>query len=76
MHFSAICGLAVEIHCNVGHDASITAISMPRCGELSFSVRKALFRDAEMTIKIIVERSSQKGGRQGVRNRGQQGTPT
>ena len=27
-----------------------------------------------MTIKIIFERSSQKGGRQGVRNKGQQGT--
>ena len=32
------------------------------------------FRDAEMTIKIIFERSSQKGGRQGVRKEGQQGT--
>ena len=31
-------------------------------------------RDAEMTIKIIFERSSQKGGRQGVRKEGQQGT--
>ena len=29
------------------------------------------FRDAEMTIKIIFERSSQKGGRQGVRKEGQ-----
>ena len=27
-----------------------------------------------MTIKIICERSSQKGGRQGVRKEGQQGT--
>ena len=27
-----------------------------------------------MTIKIIFERSSQKGGRQGVRKEGQQGT--
>ena len=32
------------------------------------------FRDAEVTIKIIFERSSQKGPRQGVRNEGQQGT--
>ena len=31
-------------------------------------------RDAEMTIKIIFERSSQKGGWQGVRKEGQQGT--
>ena len=31
-------------------------------------------RDAEMTIKIIFERWSQKGGRQGVRKEGQQGT--
>ena len=31
-------------------------------------------RDAEITIKIIFERSSQKGGRQGVRKEGQQGT--
>ena len=43
------------------------------------SVRKKvtsrlLIRDAEMTIKIISERSSQKGGRQGVRKEGQQGT--
>ena len=29
-------------------------------------------RDAEMTIKIIFVRSSQKGGRQGVRKEGQQ----
>ena len=33
-----------------------------------------LVRDAEMTIKIIFERSSQKGGRQGVRKEGRQGT--
>ena len=32
------------------------------------------FRDAEMMIKIIFERSSQKGGRQGVPKEGQQGT--
>ena len=32
------------------------------------------FRDAKMTIKIMSERSSQKGGRQGVRKEGQQGT--
>ena len=32
------------------------------------------FRDAEMTIKIIFERSSQKGGLQRVRKEGQQGT--
>ena len=32
------------------------------------------FRDAEMTIKINFERSSQKGGRQGFRKEGQQGT--
>ena len=31
-------------------------------------------RDAETTIKIISERSSQKGGRQGGRKEGQQGT--
>ena len=31
-------------------------------------------RDAEMTIKLIFERSSQKGGRQRVRKEGQQGT--
>ena len=31
-------------------------------------------RDAEMMTKIIFERSSQKGGRQGVRKQGQQGT--
>ena len=35
---------------------------------------KAFLRDAEMTTKIIFERSSQKGGRQGVRKEGQQGT--
>ena len=31
-------------------------------------------RDADMTIKTMFERSSQKGGRQGVRKEGQQGT--
>ena len=31
-------------------------------------------RDAEMTVKIIFERSSQKGRRQGVRKEGEQGT--
>ena len=31
-------------------------------------------RDAEMTIKTVFERWSQKGGRQGVRKEGQQGT--
>ena len=31
-------------------------------------------RDAEMTIKIIFERPSQKGGRQGARKKGRQGT--
>ena len=36
MRFTAICALAVEIHCDLGHDASITAIAMPRCGELRF----------------------------------------
>ena len=25
--------LAAEIHCNVGHDADIAVIAMPRCGE-------------------------------------------
>ena len=34
--FTAICALAAEIHCDVGHDASIIAIAMPRCGELRF----------------------------------------
>ena len=34
MHFPAICALTAEIHCDVDHDASITAIAMPRCGEL------------------------------------------
>ena len=33
-----------------------------------------IFRDAEMTMKIIFERSSQKGGRQGARKEGQEGT--
>ena len=32
--FTAICALAVEIHCDVGHDASIIASALPRCGEL------------------------------------------
>ena len=32
--FTAICALAAEIHCDVGHDASITALAMPRCGDL------------------------------------------
>ena len=32
------------------------------------------FRNAEMTIKITFERSSQKGGRQGVRKEGRQET--
>ena len=34
--FVAICVLIAEIHCDVGHDASITAIAMLRCGELRF----------------------------------------
>ena len=34
MHLPAICALTAEIHCDVDHDASITAIAMPRCGEL------------------------------------------
>ena len=38
--FTAICTLAEEIHCNVGHDAGTTASAMflfvPRCGELRF----------------------------------------
>ena len=38
--FTAICTLAEEIHCNVGHDAGIIASAMflflPRCGELRF----------------------------------------
>ena len=37
------------------------------------SLARVCFRDAKMTIKIIFERSSQKGGRQGVRKGGQQG---
>ena len=32
--FSVQNTLVAEIHCDVGHDASITAIAMPRCGEL------------------------------------------
>ena len=32
-----------------------------------------IVRDAEMTIQVFFERSSQKGGRQGVRKEGQQG---
>ena len=32
--FTAICTLAAEIQCDVGHDASITASAMLRCGEL------------------------------------------
>ena len=32
--FTAIYTLAAEIHCDVGHDASITTSAMPRCGEL------------------------------------------
>ena len=32
--FTAICALAAEIHCNVGHDAGFIASAMPRCGEL------------------------------------------
>ena len=40
----------------------------------SEEVRAVQFRDAEMTIKIISETSSRKGGRQGVREEGQQGT--
>ena len=31
---TAIWAIAAEIHCDVGHDASITAIAMPRRGEL------------------------------------------
>ena len=34
MRFIPICALIAEIHCDIGHDASITAIAMPRCGEL------------------------------------------
>ena len=37
------------------------------------SAKERKIRDAEMTIKINVERSSQKGGRHGVRKEGQQG---
>ena len=43
----------------------------------AFALLKAILgnvRDAEMTIKIIFERSSQKEGRQGVQKEGQQGT--
>ena len=32
--FTAFCALIEDIHCDVGHDASIIAIAMPRCGEL------------------------------------------
>ena len=32
--FNAICALAEEIHSEIGHDASITASAMPRCGKL------------------------------------------
>ena len=32
--FTAICALTAEIHCDVGHDASIVAGAMPGCGEL------------------------------------------
>ena len=35
---------------------------------------ESIVRDAEMTIKIIFERSSQKGGSAGVRKEGRQGT--
>ena len=48
MLFPAICALTTEIHCDVDHDASITAIAMPRCGELSwryYFVRRPLLRD-------------------------------
>ena len=31
---TAICALAAEVHCDVSHDAGITATVMPRCGEL------------------------------------------
>ena len=44
------------------------------CIEKSVSHAVSMARDAEMTIKIIFERSSQKGGRQGVRKEGQHGT--
>ena len=35
--FIAICTLAAEIHCEIGHDAGITARQMPRCGDLWIS---------------------------------------
>ena len=40
----------------------------------SGGVAATILRDAEMTIKINFERSSQKGGRQRVLKEGQQGT--
>ena len=48
----------------------------PQLSGLNRAMRTAIqiLRDAEMTIKVIFERSSQKGGRQGARKEGQQGT--
>ena len=44
--------------------------------EVPFSRMFCLFlRDSEMTIKIIFERSSQKGGRRGGSKRGSTGDP-
>ena len=39
------------------------------------NVHQPLARDAEMTIKLIFERSGQKGGRQGGSKRGSTGDP-
>ena len=51
--FTAICALIAEIPCDVGHDASITAREMPRCGELSWcALPKNLLRQ-KIALKVI-----------------------
>ena len=66
-----------NVRSNVGDEATLlmsgNSRRMIRACVISVSQS---FRDAEMTIKIIFERSSQKGGRQGGSKRGSTGDPS
>ena len=62
-------------HCQ-RYDTSRFRVQCPRWFDYPPPLQRIIstgIRDADMTIKIIFERSSQKGGRQGVRKEGQQG---
>ena len=62
--------------CNVIFDVASVILRRRGAVQKSMDTKDPLIRDAETMIKIIFERSSQKGGRQGGSKRGSTGDPS